>query len=245
MYPTDTQCVRPGPGTGADTDTSSCLPWNWFALCCPANYTVNANFNFIWTTCANTWVDACGSCHMSLSSSFVPVLIHILATCNRHQSSCLPAALSWPAFCLPAKLHCPLNWSLLMKIATVFEQFAKHPLATSIACLHFRSIPFASPPRQICAIKRQTLAGLTNLICCELLYDLNQLIGSSAHLPGCHYACLCFPGKWNIKNNTAAAQTINVCLIIAHFLMCTSREMNSCVSKDLLGRQRENFQKIF
>lgn len=68
--------------------------------------------------------------------------------CNRHcyscspSSSCLPA-LSWPAFCLHAKLHCPLNWSLLMKIATVFPQFAEYPLPHRLLALHSIPLPLS------------------------------------------------------------------------------------------------------
>lgn len=90
MYPTDTQCPQAQAQIQIQSRSWSwssraracawCLPWNWFVLCCPANYTVNANFNFIWTTCANTWLDSgcscsspspyscCCSCHMSATS---------------------------------------------------------------------------------------------------------------------------------------------------------------------------------
>lgn len=132
----------------------------------------------------------------------LPHVCHILATCatgiaTPAPPSLLPpaaaSALSWPAFCLHAKLHCPLNWSLLMKIATVFQQFAEYPLPHWLLALHSIPLPTPSPPQQTFAVKRQTSLTdcLTNQICLELLYDHHH-----------HYLCqpimfcLYFPGKW-------------------------------------------------
>jgi len=58
--------------------------------------------------------------------------VYVLCTCwvsnRRFGIDTARLLLSWPTFCLHAKLHCPLNWSLLMKIATFFQQFSKHPV---------------------------------------------------------------------------------------------------------------------
>lgn len=130
----------------------------------------------------------------------LPHVCHILATCATGVATSAPtshppaSALSWPAFCLHAKLHCPLNWSLLMKIATVFPQFAEYPLPHRLLALH--SIPLPPLSEQIFAVKRQTSLTdcLTNQICLELLYDHHH----HHHYLCCYpiMLCLYFPGKW-------------------------------------------------
>lgn len=129
----------------------------------------------------------------------LPHVCHILATCatgiaTPAPPSLLPpsaaSALSWPAFCLHAKLHCPLNWSLLMKIATVCQQFAEYPLPHWLLALH--SIPLSSFPPL--ANIRSEEANIT-----DWLFDKSDLLGTSLRsaslsLPA-HYVLLILSGK--------------------------------------------------
>jgi len=109
-----------------------------------ANYCVNWNFNSVWTTCANTWhgsppahlcshpsgpatapVPPPPDCPSTCADVGVSWLRAHCATGVPRCWHCARLPLSWPAFCLHAKLHCQLNWSLLMKIATFFKALSK------------------------------------------------------------------------------------------------------------------------